>query len=87
MSTINPIIITLKQHYCTTQSTTPINTTQHPSSPLITIPPSENFFWKKNNSAFSKFKARKDRTNRNELPLLEDLHNDVVEMRKKVKLV
>jgi len=87
MSTINPIIIPLKQHHTTTQSTSPINTSHHPSSPLITINHNENFFWKKTNSAFTKFKARKDKTNKNELSLLEDLHNEVLEIRKKVNLV
>jgi hypothetical protein len=70
MSTINPIIIPLKQHYTATQSTTPVNTTHHPSPPHITIAHNENFFWKKTNSAFSKFKARKDKSNKNELCLL-----------------
>jgi len=73
MSNTNHIIIPLKNTNPSPQR--PLSFTPTPfASPLhISQPLTQNFLWRKTNSAFSKFKARKDKNVKNQFELIEDL--------------
>ena len=75
MSNTNHIIIPLKTPNPSPQSLSSLTSTALNSPLPLTPPISDHFFWRKTNSAFSKFKVRKDRNTKNQLSLIEDLKN------------